>query len=1077
MQKKYLPVLFLLTLLISVSSVIATAPIVKIFSYEEALTTQNLSKPRIYIQNLAGSVPISNFYYYYYFTVENNKTPAPPEDYYTPNSIPSLESLGNGRYRIKFTFLGVTLQPGQILPNTGGEVIGIRYTDWTPLDKTNDHSNNLSGSFVLNPNVPVFLADGTQIYGNLPPDPANPPQPPPVYGSISDFAVFSEEYTDLRDRVKITAGNVGSSAYTELGCDDTLYGDVLSKGTIFLRERARIYGDVTSGQVVNMQNNVYIQGIFRNYAQMELPVLQTPFVTIGTTNVSVSPNGSYTLSPGIYNSFRAYANVSLTIQPGEYSFREFILEPNVAVTLSVGHGDHINIKVKDNCRLGNGTNMTLPAGINTPYALSIHSAQTSELYIGTDAFIKGLIFAPDAEVHVYSRTNIAGSIYGRRVVIEPDVRLCRPPTLLNLSHLEGAIAPPFNPMTFDYIAVVPDVTATIVVIPEVRAGQTVTVNGQAPTDTINLTGAETDVIMLLTHPEACGTTEYKLKVKRSADYRIFVDPESPCTPGNENGQTWTTAFKDLKVALDSAAKTGKEIWLREGIYIPTVRSNPSDPRSATFLIPSGTEIKGGFTGTEIDDKPLGSIFNTILSGDANGDDTNFTSWPPIGSDSQYVDDNNYHVVTVVGNTGGNDIHISNVIITHGYANGSGIDASGAGILIKSGNPHLEFVGIVNNYAKSSGAGIYVSETGGLDTLKNTLFQGLESKTGSGAGLCYMSTYPLVINASVFDSNTTKDTSSTQGGSAIYFKGTNATLINCVFAKNNSNSIKGAVLNDAGMLYVLNCTFGYNISNGAVSITNINGGSTEVLNSILRNTAGKNEVSGSNFTINYTCITNGFSGTGNISSNPLFTNYSNPRGDNGKYGDMDDGLHLSNGSPCVNWATSTGAPDVDILTVPRPEGYWYDMGAYEYVDVVQGNEMELGQMFDGTFSVDGNLTIIHNMMHHREVYQYSKSNYSRVARAYVEKNKYTQAKSIIKGYIQPADAVGNPVKDAMEVRLKKVGEVEGFLIFQSKTTDYSWGKDIIFTGDPIWHGFDNPWAYVIYVPDNPSLILTVPYDQF
>jgi len=279
------------------------------------------------------------------------------------------------------------------------------------------------------------------------------------------------------------------------------------------------------------------------------------------------------------------------------------------------------------------------------------------------------------------------------------------------------------------------------------------------------------------------------------------------------------------------------------------------------------------------------------------------------------------------------------------------------------------------------------------------------------------------------------------------------------------------------MYVLNCTFGHNTSNNGVSISNINGGSTEILNSILRNTVGKNEVNGANFVINHTCITNGFPGIGNMSRDPKFRNYSLPSGSNGKYGDHDDGLQLSKASLCLNMAVS-GAPDEDILTVSRPTGYSYDLGAYEYVSETQDNELEFGQMHNGVFTVNNNLTIISEMIHHNEIYQYSGSKHSRVARAYVESNKYTKAKSIIKGYVQPADADGNPLEDAIEVNLKQCGEIDGFLIFQSKTPDYTWGKYFVFTGEKFWHGFENPWAYVIYVHEtSPALIITVPYSQF
>lgn len=403
MRSKNLLKLVLFNFLASISLAMASSPIVRIYSFNEALNEANLSKPRMYIQNLASSVPISNFYYYYYFTTENYKIPV-LEDYSTPSSVPTLQSLGNNEYLIKFTFTGVTIQPGQILPNASGEVVGIRYTDWSPIDKTNDFSNNMKTSFELNSNLPVYLYDDTMIYGNLPEDPSNPPQPPAIMSSAGDFAIFSERCTDLRDRVKITGGNVGSFNYVELGCNDTVYGSLLSKGNIFLRERARVFGDAAAGLMIKTQNDVNIEGTTRDYAQMELPVLPTPAVSIGTANITVAPYTSYTLTPGSYNSFRVNNNVILTVQPGEYYFREFILETNVSVLCNAGSIGRINFNIKERCKLGNGTNMTLPSGITDNHCISFKSSQIEQLYIGTDATIRGMIYAPDAEIHVYSRT-------------------------------------------------------------------------------------------------------------------------------------------------------------------------------------------------------------------------------------------------------------------------------------------------------------------------------------------------------------------------------------------------------------------------------------------------------------------------------------------------------------------------------------------------------------------------------------------------------------------------------------------------------------------------------------------------
>ncbi|NLW31904.1 MAG: hypothetical protein GXY77_10655, partial [Fibrobacter sp.] len=152
---------FLITLLLTQATFSEIS--VRVFSREEGVGHNQLSRPRVYIENI-GTEPVSNFYCHYYFTAENGKTPV-LEDYYTPNSSVSLVGSGND-YIVKYDFNGTTLEPQQIVPNLDGNSIGIRYHDWSPMDKSNDFSCNMSELIILNGNISVFLSDGTQIYGN-----------------------------------------------------------------------------------------------------------------------------------------------------------------------------------------------------------------------------------------------------------------------------------------------------------------------------------------------------------------------------------------------------------------------------------------------------------------------------------------------------------------------------------------------------------------------------------------------------------------------------------------------------------------------------------------------------------------------------------------------------------------------------------------------------------------------------------------------------------------------------------------------------------------------------------------------
>lgn len=98
--------------------------------------------------------------------------------------------------------------------------------------------------------------------------------------------------------------------------------------------------------------------------------------------------------------------------------------------------------------------------------------------------------------------------------------------------------------------------------------------------------------------------------------------------GANSGQSWQDAYHDLQSALDLAAEPTSpptQIRIAQGTYRPTKRTDPDDPRSVTFRIPSGVEMYGGFAGFEDQRHPLyRQIYPTVLSGDlANNDGGQF----------------------------------------------------------------------------------------------------------------------------------------------------------------------------------------------------------------------------------------------------------------------------------------------------------------------------------------------------------------------------------------------------------------------------------------------------------------------
>jgi hypothetical protein len=1036
---------------------------VRVYSKHESIQELNVSRPRIYVEN-TGTEMIRDFYYYYYFTVENSKVPT-VERYHAPNCYVSLEDLGNGDYQVKYEYKNVNFNPGDILPDPQGNVIGLRYLDWSTWDKTNDYSFDNSSEFQQNGKIPVFLADGTQISGSSLPDPETPPQPPEIKHSNSQYAVFSTEYTDLRDRSTVKGGIAGSAVYTEVGCDAVVNGELLSGGDIFLRERAKINGDAAAQQEIKKQNNTVITGTERNFAEINFPQIVSHQVNPGTWDVVIGSNGSGSVNPGSYREIVIYANSSVTFKTGIYEVDRLVIEPDVKLIFESQKGKKTDIRVKSECRFGDRTKFQFIGDI-IPLAVSIYSEQTSQFRIGTDAVIYGQITAPNASVVVNSRTTVYGMIMGKQVIIEPQSVVCKPAALSDFWHSEWAYAQSFDPLSFEYKAVVPNTIGELQFKPHIPQNAQVSINGNSygndSSVSVALTGSSTDITVEVKDPQNCGKTVYVINVQRSSSYQIFVNEKSPALSGQENGNSWQSAYKCLQKAIDKAEKEGKEIWVTEGTYYPVFRTNPSDPRSAAFLIKPGIEIIGGFNGDETEREPKGSPYLTVLSGDLNKNDG--SAWP-VSEDK--LTDNAYHVVTMSGNSSIGEIKLERVTISGGAANGTGENSMGGGILNVNCAPTLMYTVISRNMAASYGAGIM--DKGGVKKLEHCLIKNNISVKSGGAGL-YATKGNIQIDASVFDGNAMHDTINQIGGGALYVgKEVRVNIVNSIFTRNEVRRDGGAIYNDSGRVFIENCTFASNTARNGQGIWNRKG-SVTVINSILWNNAGKREISGDTASVNYTCITGGHADNNNIDQNPLFVNADSPEGSDGLYGTNDDGLQLMSNSPCIS-AGSESDVEFDIRLIPRPQRDVIDLGAYEYI-----NYSSDGSHFgiintDGKFVQKLGFEVLPFILYARDIPLFAKSKIARVLKVKVPKNEHTKKRT--KGYLyarwQNEDGKYLEHSSSVKIHMDKVDEDNKNLYFQSN-------KKVLFVLDETFQNHENPHAYIIMVSSEGSLHLKIPHDQ-
>jgi hypothetical protein len=243
---------------------------------------------------------------------------------------------------------------------------------------------------------------------------------------------------------------------------------------------------------------------------------------------------------------------------------------------------------------------------------------------------------------------------------------------------------------------------------------------------------------------------------------------------------------------------------------------------------------------------------------------------------------------------------------------------GRGGAIRSYNcrPVISNCTIENNSARYGG-GIY-----GSPTITNCTFNG-NVATWGGAILCG----GIEISNCIISNNR-----SYGYGGGIYCEGGSPVIANCLIINNTAYAPGMGGASGGGIEYsggighsgtFINCTIVGNwaetTGGGIRSVHRVK----RVTNCIVRDN-WPNQFSGNSFDVTYSNIHGGFSGEGNIDTDPLFISAND--------------YHLTFGSPCVDTGTNDpvgGLPASDIEGISRPMdgdadgNSTADMGAYEY----------------------------------------------------------------------------------------------------------------------------------------------------
>lgn len=262
-------------------------------------------------------------------------------------------------------------------------------------------------------------------------------------------------------------------------------------------------------------------------------------------------------------------------------------------------------------------------------------------------------------------------------------------------------------------------------------------------------------------------------------------------------------------------------------------------------------------------------------------------------------------------------------------------AYGGGIFSSASSPNISNSTISGNMAanntycsaltSSYGGGAYFE--GGSPVIREVSIVGNISSVSLGCtppayggGIYFRSSSPFISNTIIRNNSTSAWVNSASSGGGVYALSSFLSAENSIINGNSSNLGAGIYL-DTSSATLTNCTFARNIATTDVGAVGCANSSPQVVNCILWEDS-PNEIvkSGTgNPTVTYSDVMGGYTGTGNINSNPLFLDIAG------------QDFHLKSSSPCVNVGNNSAQylPNTDKDGNPRILGATVDMGAYEY----------------------------------------------------------------------------------------------------------------------------------------------------
>jgi len=217
----------------------------------------------------------------------------------------------------------------------------------------------------------------------------------------------------------------------------------------YLATMANVYSDISSNELVDIQNNATIGGDVLSATPGDINISGAPIITGDTnSNASAEPlnlvndgdytwaqnnnsrftgmSGAYSFSPGPLDLHIDDFDVT-TLAPGTYYFTSVYVDNNANLNIGAGGIVRIfvdgNIKVQDNADVNSG---------GKPSKLNIFSKGTS-IDFDSDSEFRGTLYLPNADFLHDSDARLYGAIIARRIEMANSSSIHFDRALLNIT--------------------------------------------------------------------------------------------------------------------------------------------------------------------------------------------------------------------------------------------------------------------------------------------------------------------------------------------------------------------------------------------------------------------------------------------------------------------------------------------------------------------------------------------------------------------------------------------------------------------------------------------------------------------